>query len=134
MLRNRLALCLLVAVAGTTLTAVPEAASGAPAARVIRLAITPPGKDAPTSVIATHENESVTVHVPDLGNFGFTPVIGSDNRTVVVTIFDNRNDGHKRLGEVQAPVGGKVVQSKTEPSFGIKIVSVSSGSPATESR
>ena len=132
--RNRLALCLLLVVGGTSLSAVPGALNGAPAARVIRLAITPPSKDAPTSVIATHENESVTVHVPDLGNFGFTPAIGSDNRTVVVTIFDNRNGGHKRLGEVQAPVGGKVVQSKTDPAFGIKIVSISSGSPAKESR
>lgn len=134
MSRCRFVLCLLLVTGVASLSAIPEAAKGVLSPRVIRLAVTPPGKDAPTTATATHENELVTVVVPNLGAFAFSPVIASDNRTVVVTIYDDRNEGHKVLGKVEAPIGGKVIQSKTTPSFGIKIVSVSSATFTRETR
>jgi hypothetical protein len=92
--------------------------------RVIRFEITPPVKDVPKASVATHEGEAATMSVPDLGTFAFQPTLGDDHKTVVVVIFDEGSQPHHRLGEVRATIGGPVAQSKTTPTFGVRILQV----------
>ena len=122
---------LLLGVAAITIAALtPSVLAGVqtPPKRVVSLGILPPNapKDArPTQVMAL-EDGTASMGIPDVGQFAFVPSFKpGDDKTVVVTIFDAGTKPQTELGKVEVAVGGKVaVQSKTKPSFGLLILSV----------
>lgn len=65
-----------------------------------------------------------SVEIADIGKFGFVPRIAADERSVVVEVFDLKATPHRRLGRIEAPVGGGLVRTDTNPQFGIRVVRV----------
>jgi hypothetical protein len=93
--------------------------------RVVFMEITVPKKGVPPMGVTTHEDETATLSVDGVGNFGFQPTIPKDDtNAVVVAIFDLGSTPSRRLGDVKVPIAGTVVQSKTTPSFGIRVLRV----------
>jgi hypothetical protein len=94
--------------------------------RVVVMAITLPKKGVPPITMTTREGEAATLSIDGVGKIGFEPTFRKgDDSTVIVTIFDVASSPSQKLGEAEVPVAGKLVQSKTSPSFGIQIVRVS---------
>ncbi len=93
--------------------------------RVVVMAITVPKKGVPPITLTTREGETATLSVDDVGKIGFEPTFRTnDESTVIVTVFDVASSPKQKLGEAEVTVGGKPVQSKTSPSFGIQVVKV----------
>lgn len=93
--------------------------------RVVWLEITVPSQGAPPLRIATPEGEMATVEVADVGKFGFEPIFpNKQGSAVAVSIFDIAATPRRRLGDVLTGLGAKAVQSKTTPSFGIRLLRV----------
>jgi hypothetical protein len=66
------------------------------------------------------------VPLPDHTQYGFIASIRDRDSmpTVIVTIWDVGKKSTRRLGEVEAIVGGPAVVSDTTPRFGIRILRV----------
>jgi hypothetical protein len=93
--------------------------------RVVQMAITVPKKGVPPINVTTREGEMATLSLDDVGEIGFEPIFRTnDESTVIVTVFDLASSPKQKLGEAEVTVGGKPVQSKTSPSFGIQVVKV----------
>jgi hypothetical protein len=68
------------------------------------------------------EGDMGTVTIDDFGRFGFKPVLRDDAATAVrVDIFDAAAAEPKLLGTADVSVGAAAVQSKTTPSFALRI-------------
>ncbi len=105
------------------------AASRAPvtqsAAQVVIMQIGVPKKGMPPVQLRAREGETVTISVDGVGRFGFEPRVRKDDEsTVTVAVFDLASEPARRLGDTEVKAGGKVVQSKTSPSFGIQVLRV----------
>jgi hypothetical protein len=93
--------------------------------RAVFLEIALPTQGAPPVRVAIREGEMATVEVADVGKFGFEPSLQKNQAAaVVVSIFDIAANPRRRLGDVQTMPGTKEVQSKTTPSFGIRVLRV----------
>lgn len=113
---------LVAVLAPSSLARVPS-----PPKRVVELSVLPANapKDARPAKVMTLEGEAGAVGIPDLGRFGFTPSFRKgDDKTVVVAISDMGSTPARELGKVDVPVGGKAVQSRTKPAFGIQVTQV----------
>ncbi len=98
-------------------------ASSAPPKRSVEMEITLPNGAAPRVVV--REDERAVVKLPDRTRFGFVPTIrGGDGTAVVVGIWDVDSVPLRKLGSVEADVGGAVVRSDTSPSFGLRVARV----------
>jgi hypothetical protein len=102
-------------------TTVSLAQSVAPT-RDVQLALTLPNDATPVLRIA--DGETGTVELPRIGKFGFVPRIQDSNNVVVVDVFDLNATPHKRLGRLEAVIGGDRVQSKTKPDFGVRVTQI----------
>jgi hypothetical protein len=95
------------------------------ATRVVVLEISVPKKGMPAVHLSAREGETVTISVDGVGRFGFQPTFDKDDESnVTVTVFDLGSDPERRLGETNLKAGGRAVQSKTSPSFGIQVLRV----------
>jgi hypothetical protein len=105
--------------------AVPRSGISQAKKRSVFLEITVPKKGVPPLQIAAAEGESATMDVTDVGKFAFEPSFPKNDSTVVtVAIFDLGTTPRHRLGEVLLTAGGNAIQSKTSPSFGIRVLRV----------
>jgi len=68
------------------------------------------------------EGETGTVSTPDIGKIGFVPTL--KDGSVVVGLFDLNQTPSRRLGEVEARVGGDQVESGTTPHFSIRAIRI----------
>jgi len=75
--------------------------------------------------IVANENEMSTIEVNDVGKFGFLPSLSdsSDSR-VHLRIFDIAVAPRRELGAIDLTVGGDMVETKTDPAFGVKVLQV----------
>jgi hypothetical protein len=93
--------------------------------RVVVLEISVPKKGMPAVHLSAREGETVKISVDGVGLFGFQPTLDEDDEsTVTVPVFDLGSDPERRLGETNLKAGGRAVQSKTSPSFGIQVLRV----------
>jgi hypothetical protein len=84
--------------------------------------VTLPNGAAP--VLKVLEGDPATVELKE-GKFGFVPAFrAGDESTVLVDVFDLQANPHRRLGQVDVPVGGNVVPSETTPLFRIRVSQV----------
>jgi hypothetical protein len=105
--------------------AVPRSGIGQAKKRSVFLEITVPKKGVPPLHVAAAEGDSATMDITDVGKFAFEPTFPkNDSTAVTVAIFDRGTTPKRRLGEVQLSAGGIAVQSKTSPSFGIRVLRV----------
>ncbi len=71
----------------------------------------------------TKENEAARISVDGVGTFEFTPTLKKPSESVVeVVIHDAAETPPRKLGAVEVRVAGERVQTKTSPSFGVKVV------------
>ena len=77
-----------------------------------------------TSVRISTTGGMGTLDVPDLGKFLFTASSGSSAAARAITIYEIAQEGTppRRLGSVEAALGGGMVQSPTTPSFAIELM------------
>ena len=77
-----------------------------------------------TSVRISSTGGMGTLDVPDLGKFLFTASSGSSAAARTITIYEIAQEGTppRRLGSVEAALGGGMVQSPTTPSFAIELM------------
>ena len=93
--------------------------------RVVVMSITVPKKGVPPFTVTTREDEMVTLSIDGVGKIGFEPTFHKNSESpLTVTVFDIATSPRQKLGEVEVPVAGKAVQTKTTPSFGIQITKV----------
>jgi hypothetical protein len=79
-------------------------------------------KDKTAMRMMVREGDMGTVTIDDFGRFGFKPVLRDDAATAVrVDIFDAAAAEPKLLGTADVSVGAAAVQSKTTPSFALRI-------------
>jgi hypothetical protein len=84
-----------------------------------------PGKDSRQALITIREGEIGVLEVPELGRFGFQPTFATNSKSrIVAVIFDHRETPPRRLGDVNLEVTGSEVQTKTSPSFLIRVFRV----------
>jgi len=99
-------------------------AYAAPRKPWVEMDITLPSGETPRVLV--REDEGALVRLTSGIRFGFVPSIrqGPAPLHVVVAIWDVDTEPNNRLGEVEAVVGGDRVQSKTSPSFGLRVTRV----------
>jgi hypothetical protein len=68
------------------------------------------------------EHETGTVSLPNVGTFGFVPVVHDDD-SVTVTVLDLKDGGRTQIAEV-ALSAGDVVTTDTAPKFDVRLVHV----------
>ena len=102
----------------------PSRAWSAAAKRTIDIEISLPTGAKPHFVL--QEEEGLIVPLPDRTQYGFVAVIRDRDTMpiVIVTVWDVRKKSTRRLGEVEAVVGGPTVVSDTTPPFGIRMLRV----------
>jgi hypothetical protein len=113
-MRPKLLLAVVIVLAGACL------AFAAQERRSVVLQIQLPNGAAPQLRIL--EGATGTVSLPNLGRFGFVPAL--KDGTVAVELFDLNATPHRRLGQVDATVGGEQVETATKPQFGIRVIKV----------
>jgi hypothetical protein len=68
------------------------------------------------------DQETGTVSLPDVGTFGFLPVVHNDD-SVTVTVLDLTNGQRKQMADVSLS-SGDVLTTDTTPKFSIRMVHV----------
>ena len=77
------------------------------------------------SRITAVEDGSASIIVPEVGQFAFSPHFRKgDEKLIVVTISDPSSSPSRELGQVDAPVSGAPVRSKTKPLFELRVINV----------
>lgn len=91
---------------------------------VVRLGIVV-SKDKPQMQVMVKDGEMGVLQVDGGGRFGFTPTVSpAQSKTVTVEIFDAAGKEPKSLGKVDLQVGAEIVDTKTTPSFGLRVSEV----------
>jgi hypothetical protein len=123
-MRVKSSIALLAALMAALLAPPALADSQSSQKRVITLSILAAGAENDMRITAL-EDGSASINIPDVGQFSFAVSFRKgDDKTVVVTISDPSTKPATELAKIDAPVAGKPVQSRTKPSFEIRVVSV----------